>query len=194
MCDRFEASYASEEPPQWDIGRPQRAVTALAELGEFSGPVLDLGCGTGENAVYLASLGFEVTGVELIEAALQQARRKALVRGATVDFRQEDALALPPLGPFATILDCGLFHVLADDQRPAYLHSLERVSEVGTALHLLCFSDHEPGATGPRRITRDDLCATFQPAWHVERIRSVRLESNSHPEGARSWLATMTRR
>lgn len=194
MCDRFEASYASDVPPPWDIGRPQRAVTALADLGEFVGPVLDLGCGTGENAVYLASLGFEVTGVELIEAAVAKARRKALVHGVQVTFLQDDALALPPLGPFASILDCGLFHVLSDEQRPAYLHSLDRVSEVGTALHVLCFSDHEPGEAGPRRITREDLRATFQPAWHVERIRSIRLESSYHPDGARSWLATMTRR
>lgn len=194
MCDRFEAVYASPDPPPWDLPRPQRAVTALADLGEFQSPVLDLGCGTGENALHLVSLGFEVTGLELIEAALAKARRKAAGRGLKLALRQADALDLPVLGPFATILDCGLFHVLSDSQRPAYLDSLARVSHPGTVLHLLCFSDHEPGEAGPRRITREELRATFEPAWNVDRIRSVRLESHLHPEGARSWLATMTRR
>lgn len=186
--------YASPDPPPWDIPRPQRAVTALADLGEFKSPILDLGCGTGENALYLASQGFRVTGVELIEAALEKARRKAAERGVQVEFLQADALDPPRLGPFETILDCGLFHVLADDQRPAYLAGLARAAHLGTVLHLLCFSDHEPGDGGPRRITRDDLRATFEPAWNVDRIRSVRLESHYHPDGARAWLATMTRR
>jgi len=194
VCDRFEAVYASPEPPPWDIPRPQRAVTALADLGEFTSPILDLGCGTGENALHLASLGFDLTGVELVEAALAKARRKAKERRVQVDLRQGDALALPEMKPFATILDCGFFHVLSDEQRGAYLASLARVSHPGTVLHLLCFSDREPGQAGPRRIAADELRATFEPAWNVDRIRSVRLESHLHPDGARSWLATMTRR
>ncbi|HZP89453.1 MAG TPA: hypothetical protein VFC04_00470, partial [Actinomycetota bacterium] len=53
----FETAYGGS--PAWDIGRPQPAVVRLEEAGEITGSVIDLGCGTGENALFLASRGHE---------------------------------------------------------------------------------------------------------------------------------------
>jgi len=60
--------------PPWDIGRPQKEIIRLAEDGEINGTVLDAGCGTGENALYLANLGFEVWGVDAADLPSRKQR------------------------------------------------------------------------------------------------------------------------
>src|SRR5215813_3371502 len=65
----WDASY-HDSPPPWDIGRPQPAIVRLASQGGFAGAVLDVGCGTGENAFLVASLGVPVLGVDVAETAL----------------------------------------------------------------------------------------------------------------------------
>src|SRR5947209_17820285 len=72
----WNASY-DDGPPPWDIGQPQPAIVRLASAVSLSGPVLDAGCGTGENALHLASLGRSVTGGDVAEAALKIARAQA---------------------------------------------------------------------------------------------------------------------
>ena len=76
----FEQAY-QDGPPPWEIGRPQPAFVALEEAGEIVGDVLDVGCGTGENALYLANRGHEVWGVDGVPAAIERARQKAAERG-----------------------------------------------------------------------------------------------------------------
>src|ERR1051326_2658707 len=106
----WDASYR-DGPAPWDIGRPQPAIVRLASRGGFSGAVLAAGCGTGENALHVASLGLSVLGVDVAETALAIARVKAGDRGIEVEFAVADALQLDRLGRrFETVLDCGLFH------------------------------------------------------------------------------------
>ena len=73
-------------PAPWDIGQPQPAIMRLASEGGFAGAVLDAGCGTGENALRVASLGLSVLGVDVAETALAIARKKADERGIKVEF------------------------------------------------------------------------------------------------------------
>src|SRR5262249_45199227 len=114
----WDASYR-DGPAPWDIGRSQPAVVRLASAGRFSGGVLDAGCGTGENALHLASLGLSVLGVDVAETALAIAREKARARGIKVEFAAVDAFKLERLGRiFQTVLDCGLFHTFDADERP----------------------------------------------------------------------------
>src|SRR5215471_15125029 len=93
----WDASYHGGPPP-WDIGRPQPAVVRLASEGGFAGAVLDAGCGTGENALHLASLGLSVLGVDVAETALAIARKKAEKRGIDIEFVAADAFQLERLG------------------------------------------------------------------------------------------------
>ena len=106
----WDASY-HDGPAPWDIGQPQPAIVRLASEGGFAGAVLDAGCGTGENALLVASLGLPVLGVDVAETALAIAREKANDRGIEVEFAAADAFHLERLGRmFETVLDCGLFH------------------------------------------------------------------------------------
>src|SRR5215831_7932873 len=134
----WDASYHSGPPP-WDIGRPQPAVVRLASAGGFAAAVLDAGCGTGENALHLASLGLSVLGVDVAETALAEARKKADARGIEVEFAVADAFQLERMGRrFATVLDCGLFHTFDGDERTGYVASLASVTDHDGTLYLVC--------------------------------------------------------
>lgn len=190
----WDASY-HPGPAPWDIGRPQPAVVRLASQGGFAGAVLDAGCGTGENALHVASLGLPVLGFDVAETALAIARAKAHDRGIAVEFAAADAFDLERLGRrFQTVLDCGLFHTFDGDERPGYAASLAAVTERGGTLYVLCFSDEGPD-TGPHPISREVLRAAFGPGngWHVAAIEPDRVLTRYHDDGAPAWLATIER-
>ncbi|WP_175047926.1 class I SAM-dependent methyltransferase [Microlunatus speluncae] len=188
----WDTSY-QDGPAPWDTGRPQPAVVRLAARGAFTGRVLDAGCGTGENALHLASLGLSTVGVDVAETALAEARRKAAERRLDATFLIADALRLDLDHTFDSVLDCGLFHTFDDQERLLYVASLTAVTVPGATLHLLCFSDAEPGTGGPRRVSRDELRGTFGPGsgWQVDTIEADRFETRFHPDGAAAWVASI---
>lgn len=190
----WDASYDSGAPP-WDIGRPQPAIVRVASAGGLAGAVLDAGCGTGENALYVASLGLSVLGFDVAETALAIARKKATDRGITVEFLTADAFQLHRLGrSFVTILDCGLFHTFDGDERPDYVASLAAVTEHNGTLYVLCFSDKGP-ETGPHPISQEELRTAFNSGagWRIAAIESDRIQTRFHADGAPAWLATIER-
>lgn len=190
----WDASY-QDGPAPWDIGRPQPAVVRLAAAGGFAGAVLDAGCGTGENALHLASLGLPVLGVDVAETALAIAREKADDRGIEVELAAADAVRLERLGRrFETVLDCGLFHTFDSDERPGYVASLASVTEPEGTLYVLCFSDEGPD-TGPHPVSREELRAAFdsRAGWNVTAVEPDRLQTRYHQHGVPAWLATVKR-
>ena len=195
----WDASY-SDGPAPWDIGRPQQAIVRLVSQGGLVGPVLDAGCGTGENTLLVASLGLPVLGVDVAETALATAREKADNRGidqdgGSVEFALADAFQLERLGRrFETVLDCGLFHTFDGEERPAYVASLASVTEHGGTLYVLCFSDYGPG-TGPHPVSREELRVAFSPGngWNIVAIEPDRIEMRFHDNGAPAWFATIKR-
>ncbi len=195
MAARWDSAYREGWAP-WDIGKPQPAFVRLAGAGEITSPVLDCGCGTGEQALMLAARGLEVMGVDLAPTAIHTAREKAAARGLPVEFHVADALHLDALQrTFATVVDSGVFHTFDDDLRAAYVASLGSVVRPGGVLHLLCFSDLTPGDSGPRRVTQDEIREAFSSGWTVERITSERFDVRDEfaAERPHAWLARIVR-
>ena len=194
----FENFYAGKAP--WDIGKPQPAFTAAAN--QVTGPILDAGCGTGEHALFFAALGHRVLGIDFVDEAIRRARAKAADRGLAVEFLVKDATALAGWGErFASVVDSGLFHVFSDEDRRRYVRGLAQVVEPGGRLFLMCFSDEEPGAEGPRRVSRRELYDAFTDGWEVESVETTRIEVN--PEftevkfsegGPKAWFAVVRRK
>jgi len=188
----FAASYAVT--PTWDIGRPQPAFLVLAEKGALRGRVLDVGCGTGEHVLMAAGLGLDATGVDIVAAAIEAAENKARDRGLTARFLVWDALQLATLNEqFDTVLDCGLFHIFEDNDRRPFVDSLRAVTRPGSRYYMLCFSDRQPGHLGPRRVTQDEIRASFEHGWEVDSIEPARIDTTVALAGALAWLARITR-
>jgi SAM-dependent methyltransferase len=190
----WDASY-HDGPPPWDIGRPQPAIMRVASKGGFAGAVLDAGCGTGENALHVASLGLSVLGVDVAETALAIARAKADARRIKVEFAAADAFQLERLGrKFESVLDCGLFHTFDGNERSGYVASLASVTEHDGTLYVLCFSDHRPD-TGPHPVSQEELRVAFNlgTGWTVAAVEPDRIQTRFHHDGAPAWFATIRR-
>jgi cyclopropane fatty-acyl-phospholipid synthase-like methyltransferase len=191
----FEEMYNGPAPPPWDIGRPQGAFVRLEEQGKVGKRVLDVGCGTGENVLHMAERGHEAWGIDGAPTAVRLAREKAAARGLAARFEEGSVLELEALRQtFDTVIDSGLFHTLSDEQRPVFAASVRAVLERRGHYMLLCFSEHEPGDWGPRRVTQGEIRRTFGDGWEVESIDpSVFEDTFSGSEGPRAWLAQVRR-
>lgn len=146
MTEVFDAVYRGESPfgkrPPWDIGAPQPAYVALEKAGLIQGAVLDAGCGTGEDALHLAGLGYAVTGLDLSPTAISVARDKADARGLGAVFEVADALDLTGWEErFDTVIDSGLAHTFEGDRLRAYATALHRACRPGAVAHILSISD-----------------------------------------------------
>ena len=192
MTSSFNEAYKGTPP--WDIGRPQAEFVRIALRGEIFGRVLDIGCGTGENAIYFAGLGLDARGLDSAHLAIQKARKKALERGVRVEFDVGDALHLEKLkSKFDTITDCGLFHTFSDDDRRLFTKSLRAALEQSGTYFMLCFSDKEPSNWGgPRRVTRDEIRETFRDGWKINYSREARLSTNFHDEDGYGFLSSIS--
>ncbi|OBI48072.1 transferase [Mycobacterium kyorinense] len=150
----FDALYRGESPgggrpavttPPWDTKAPKDNVIAWQEQGLVHGEVLDVGCGLGDNAVYLAGHGFRVTGLDISPTALITAERRANDAGVNVTFTVGDATTLAGYtDAFDTVIDSGMFHCLDEDGKRSYARAVHRATRTGATLLLSCFSDANP--------------------------------------------------
>lgn len=195
--EHFEEAY--EGKPPWDTGKPQPVFVQAADL--VKSPVLDVGCGTGENALFFAERGHQVTGVDYVETAINLACEKASKRNVPITFLVMDALRLDNLPhKFHSAIDSGLFHVFDDVNRARYVENLTNVVEQDGRLFLLCFSENEPPGDGPRRVTRQELHDAFADGWEVESIEPARFEVRPDlvdihfsEGGPHAWFAILRR-
>jgi cyclopropane fatty-acyl-phospholipid synthase-like methyltransferase len=171
--DRFQQAYQGKAP--WDIGKPQPALVEAKH--QITGAILDVGCGTGENALFFAERGSQVTGIDFLEKPIVEAQSKAQARGLQATFLVMDALQLKEMREvFDSVIDCGLFHVFSDQDRARYVAGLANVVKPGGRLFLLCFSDQEPPGDGPRRVSQQEIHEAFARGWKVESIQQTRFE------------------
>jgi len=191
----FAGMYAEGIPP-WQIDRPQPEVIRLIEQGKFESPVLDLGCGTGDNTIELARHGLVVKGLDAVPEALERARKKTEQAGLkqSPKFVLGDALRLAESGLKArTVLDCALFHTFSDEERREYIRGLEAVLSPGGRLHILSFSELETRQPGPRRLSLSEITGSFGKGWRVEDSVRCRYWDRVRPDGAHAWRVSFVR-
>jgi SAM-dependent methyltransferase len=193
----FQSAYAQKAP--WDTGEPQPAIQGAA--GSIVGSVLDVGCGTGDNALFFAARGNAVTGCDYLEQPIAVAKRKAAERGLPAMFLVKDALKLEEWNErFDNAIDSGLFHVFSDEDRVRYVRGLRTVLKPGGRFLLLCFSDQTPGTVGPRRVTKKELEDSFAEGWQIISISSAAIETRPEArslfngENPKAWFLIATRR
>ena len=161
--------------PPWDTGISPPELKEIVEGAVPSsipapGRAIDLGCGTGTNAIYLARHGWQVVGVDFARRAIQKARRVAAAAGVAdhCAFHAADVTDLSFLNPpFDLAFDLGCFHSLPPEDRPRYAASLARLMPGGALYLLYAFF---PGAGPPPGVAEADVLATFQPAFRAIRI------------------------
>ena len=190
MTDRpaidFDALYRGESPgdgippvrtPPWDTKAPKENVIAWQDAGLVHGDVLDIGCGLGDNAIYLAGHGHPVTGLDISPTALITAERRALDAGVPVRFAVADATTLDGYTEaFDTVVDSGCYHCLDDDGRARYAVAVHRATRPGGTLLLSAFSDaNAAGGDWPRpMVDEQTLRRTLGDAgWSIVELTTV---------------------
>ena len=157
----------------WDVHVAQPLVMELEALGGISGDVLDIGCGLGENSIYLASQGHSVTGLDGSAMAIELARERAAKAGVVVTFDVADATNLTGYdGRFNTVIDSALYHCLdKDDDRRAYAAGLHRATQPGARWFLYCFSaGNVNGIIAPKGAVQESNVRDILPAsgWQID--------------------------
>ena len=161
----------------FDVDEPDEWVRELAENKKIRGNVLDAGCGPGSNALYLAGLGFNVLGVDLIPAAIKRAQQKAMLKKLTARFQTADICHLYGCNNyFDTVVDIGCFHSMSETDQSYYVEALSRLCKHGATLYLRAFSDanlkkiYPPGLGWPA-ITESRIRAVFGAhRWRVKQL------------------------
>jgi SAM-dependent methyltransferase len=184
---------ATWQAAAWQTGRPQPALRALADRGEFGGRVLEVCCGSGEHALLAAFLGRRSIGIDADHAAIDRARIVSVARGVRADFVSGDVLDLVTGGArFDTVLFCGPLGRL--DGSVADSTGLAAVTAPGAHLHLLCFSERVPGRPELQPASREQIASRFDREWEVDAIEPATIELAGRTLPVPAWLAGMTRR
>jgi SAM-dependent methyltransferase len=144
--DRFYADRS--RPVPFFVDKPDETLVSYCESGQIRpGRALDLGCGPGRNAIFLAEQGFEVDAVDLSATAIEWARERARAAEVNVSLYCADAFTLEALtGPYHLIYDSGCFHHLPPHRRISYLGLLERTLASGGFFGLSCFAAGSMGS------------------------------------------------
>ena len=181
-------------PPPWDIGRPQRDLMAAFDaLALTGGTALDVGCGTGEHVLELARRGVAATGLDSTPAAIDAARSKAAERGIDAEFTVGDALDLGALGrQFDVILDCGLFHVISEDDRRRYVEEV-RAALVPGGVHVMLGFSINPYERGPRGYSEAELRAYFADGFVEQSMQTAEYQVNDQEVGPPALLSVFER-
>lgn len=178
----------------WDIGGPQPVVQQLVALGAVRGEVLDPGTGPGHHAIYYASKGYSVTGIDASPAALERARENARSAGVSVDFQLADATKLEGLNNrFDTVVDCAFYHVFSTDPQlqRSYAQALHRATKPAARLYMFEFGAHNVnGFRMPRSLSQDDFRQVFPDAgWEITYLGPTTYQVNLSPESIKMMLA-----
>ena len=194
LLESWDKDYRGNKPPAWDIGRPSDELQKLVKEGTVRAcRAVDLGCGSGTDAIFLASHGFDVTAIDISPTALSQAEEKARKAGVSVRWILADVVAPPNVGSFDFVYDRGCYHNVRDQNLTAYVDTVRRLSHPGTRFLLLSARRAEQASKGSAGVTEEELRYDFLSLFDVEWLREIRLESNEPGVTPPGWSALLIR-
>lgn len=176
MTDRDWNEHYAEGHIPWDSGKPDPAlIEAVKNATIPAGRTLEVGCGTGTNALWLAARGFDVLGVDVSPLAIERATLKKDDTVRACRFEVRDFLKDPPKGPFDFVFDRGCFHVF--DEPEVRARFAARVAGVltpkGLWLTLIGSTEGAPRDVGPPRRSARDISSAIEPALEIVELRSI---------------------
>ncbi len=175
----WDERYATGNAP-WDSGHPSLELHRILQEKWFPpSRMLELGCGTGTNALFLAQQGFEVTAVDVAALAIEKARAKAAAKGMNIAFVHADILALPEVGaPFPFVFDRGVYHHLRQVDLPRFLATLTKVTQAGGYYLTLAgnANDPSPEELGPPKVHAHEICLELQSLVDLVQLREFRFD------------------
>lgn len=182
----FDGVY--RETPPWDVGGAQPALESLFAEHPPAGPVLDVGCGSGDLAIALARRGLPVLGVDFVEAAISRARAKARALppgvGRLLGFEVGDALRPSALRrEFGAVVDSGFLHLFDPGERDRFAAELAATLRPGGRYYLLAFAVTFPVPNSPAEVTEAELRARFTRAagWSIRACRPAAFQNRVAP-------------
>jgi SAM-dependent methyltransferase len=182
----FNAVY--QDVPPWEIGTPQPAMSTLLTKYPPASPILDLGCGSGDLSIYLAQLGYQVVGIDFVEMAIANARKKLAALPPEVvqflDFQVADALQPSILHrQFGAVVDSGFFHLFDYELCEHLVDEVARILVPGGRYYLHEFSVEFPMSNMPRQISAEELQRRFRPekGWQIKEIQPADFLSRVAP-------------
>lgn len=194
--EHWNQRYESGNTP-WDSGLPSAELRrVITDTGVEPCRVLELGCGTGTNAILLAQLGFEVTAVDCSPLAIEQAKAKALRVNIGVDWICDDVCSLKtPAEPFPLVFDRGCFHCIRRDVGvDAILAALDRVTTTGSKYIVLTGNANEEREHGPPGLTDAEIRHDLGGLFTIDQLRPFYFEDAGGEQGPLGWSCLATRK
>lgn len=189
----WNESYASGQLP-WDTGQPEPLLVEFVTSGGVSpAPTLEIGAGTGTNAIWLAERGFDVVGVDVSPLAVERAHAKMEGRALRCRFAALDFLTVPPPGgPFQFVFDRGCFHVFdeTDERQRFAAQVVAALAPGGLWLSIIGSTEGPPREVGPPRRSAREVTLAIEPVLEIVELRSA--EFRGH--GAKAWFCLSRRR
>jgi len=174
----WDDRYAKGDTP-WETGQASSELRrVLAEVLIQPCRAVELGCGTGTSAVWLAQQGFDVTALDLSPLAIERARQRAEEGGVTVRFLVADVLHPPAdlIGPFDFFFDRGCYHAVRREDPVAYLQTLRQLTHPGTVGLDLTGNSREPHSPGPPVVTEQQIRAELGSLFDIVQLREFRFD------------------
>jgi len=190
----WDALYRAGTAP-WDTGAPSAELIRVLDEGLIRpGMALDVGCGTGADAVYMAQKGFEVTAVDISPLAIERAHLLAEQVGVPVRFVLEDVFEFARTGEsFEFVYDSGFYHFVRRYDLSRFLDLLWRVTRPGSYYLCLAGSAEETAEGGPPQVSEEEIRMELGRAFQLVRLRRCIIESPYRAEGYAGWSCLMVR-
>ena len=194
--EHWEERYKTANIP-WDVGKPDFNLKGMVTGRPIqSCKTLEIGCGTGDNAMWLARHNFVVTGTDLSEIAIEKAKEKASDAKVECTFVVADFLKDEmPGSPFGLVFDRGLFHSFcSDDQRKRFAENVAfHLEKHGLWLSIIGSADDAPRDHGPPRHTATEIITAVEPYFEILSLHSSHFASN-RSKPPRAWVCLMQNR